>query len=472
MRILQVGDVRLPKLRANRLQVVLKFSRLLLPAVLIIPLVGGCARYAASPLETAPASLAVPDAAILARDAATIDRPYLKPVAIDLTEPLDSNAIAIIAVLGNPDLKALRERAGIADAQAFAAGLFPDPTFSFGIDHVLSGPDPFDNIAGALGISLNALRTRAAVRAQTKAAARQVRLDLAWAEWQTAGQARIQAVRISGLEKTLALAAASRDSAQSLLDRMLRAAGRGDLAPDQLQAARLAAFDAADRLRGYERDLVAARLELLRLIGLPPDFGLRLATPTEITPVLAPDRLFGFAAKTRFDLEALKSGYDAQEAALRKAILDQFPTLDLTINGTRDTGGNRLLGPAIGFTLPLWNRNRGGIAVERATRAALKSEYSARLFQTRADIAAAIAAITVLQRQKSSLVSDLPALSRFAEAADRASRRGDLALATGETAKAALRDKQLLLAQADQAIAEQMIALELLTGAPRESWPR
>ena len=69
-------------------------------------------------------------------------------------------------------------------------------------------------------------------------------------------------------------------------------------------------------------------------------------------------------------------------------------------------------------------------------------------------------------------MSNLPALNRFAEATERASRRGDLALATGETAKAALRDKQLLLAQADQAIAEQMIALELLTGAPRESWPR
>ena len=46
-----------------------------------------------------------------------------------------------------------------------------------------------------------------------------------------------------------------------------------------------------------------------------------------------------------------------------------------------------------------------------------------------------------------------------------------MALATAQTAEAALRDKQLLLVQADQAIAEQMIALELLTGGLRESWP-
>ena len=433
---------------------------------------GGCARYSALPLDTAPSSVAVPSSASLSRDASIINRPYLKPVAIDLTEPLDPNAIAIIAVLANPDLKALRERAGISDAQVFAAGLFPDPTFSFGIDHIVGGPPAVDNIVGALGVSLNALRTRAAVRAQARASARQVRLDLAWAEWQTAGQARVQAARVTGLEQAQSLAMASRDAAQSLLDRMLRAAGRGDLAPDQLQAARLSAFDAADRLRIFERDLVTARLELLRLMGLPPSFRLRLSTaPLLARANLSAERLFAAATRNRDDLAALEAGYGAQEAALRKAILDQFPTLDLTINASRDTGRNVLLGPAIGFTLPLWNRNRGGIAVEKATRAALRIEYGARLFKTRADIAAAVAAIEVLQRQKSALEADIPAIERFARATGRAARRGDLAMATAQTAEAALRDKQLLLGQADQAIEEQMIALELLTGALRESWP-
>ena len=393
-------------------------------------------------------------------------------MAIDLTQPLDPNAVAIIAVLANPDLRALRERAGVSRAEVFAAGLLPDPTFSFGIDHILSGPVGVDNIAGALGFSLNALRTRAAVRAQARASARQVRLDLAWAEWQTAGQARIQAARVIGLEQAQSLAVVSRDAAQSLLDRMLGAAGRGDLAPDQLPAARLSAFDAADRLRLYERDLVTARLELLRLMGLPPGFRLRLSTLPQAGSNLSVERLFSSATRNRDDLAALQAGYDAQEAALRKAILDQFPTLDLTINASRDTGRNVLLGPAIGFTLPLWNRNRGGIAVQKATRAALRSEYGARLFKTRADIAAAVAAIEVLRRQKSALEADLPAVARFARATGGAARRGDIAIATAQTAEAALRDKQLLLVQADQAIAEQMIALELLTGGLRESWPK
>ncbi|MFX8453537.1 hypothetical protein ABTL48_21310, partial [Acinetobacter baumannii] len=79
---------------------------------------------------------------------------------INLAAPLTPQGVAALAVVNNPDLIALRSRAGVAEAQAFAAGLLPDPTFSFGADKVLSGPDTFLNIAGALGLDLNALRKR------------------------------------------------------------------------------------------------------------------------------------------------------------------------------------------------------------------------------------------------------------------------------------------------------------------------
>lgn len=446
--------------------------RAILPIAVLVTVSSGCAQYRQSPLEVTPSALSVPDLAILRQDAIRIERPYLRPVAVDFSQPLDGNAIAVVAILTNSELKALRQRAGVADAQVFAAGLLPDPTFSFGIDHVISGPVAVDNIAGGLGLNLNALRTRSAVRAQAQATARQVRLDLAWAEWQTAGQARVQAARVLGLQRTTELATQSRDSSQSLLDRMLRAAGRGDLSPDQLQAARLAAFDAADRLRGYERDLGTARLELLRLMGLPPTTQLRLSASEPSSSIIDADRLFRLASSARLDLAALQAGYDAQEAVLRKAVLDQFPTLDLSLNAARDTGRNGLIGPGIAFTLPLWNRNRGGIAIERATREALKAEYTARLAQTRADIFAAAQAIAILRGQRAALLAGLPAIERFASASSRAASRGDLALATAETARAALRDKQSLLVQAEQALAEQAIALELLTGTLRESWPQ
>jgi outer membrane protein, heavy metal efflux system len=430
----------------------------------------GCASYAPLPLDMSGGLLPAPNIAALSAKAGAIDRPYLRPVTIALGAPLDSNAVATLAVIANPDLRAARTRAGISDAQAFAARLLPDPTLNLSASKVIAGPDPFLDLIGALGFDLNALRTRGVRIAQTQAAAHEVRLDLAWNEWQTAGKARIQAVRILGLARNSELAQASRTSADSLLERTQRAAARGDIAADQVQAARLAAADAENKARATERDLAAAKLELTRLLGLPPNTELRLAREEQADLPLDAARLFGIAAMNRTDIKALEAGYASQEAAVHKAILDQFPTLGLTLTANRDTAGNLIVGPSVDFALPLWNRNRGGIAIEQATRAALKAEYEARLFQTRAEIAAGVLGIEVARHQRDAVMLDLPSATRYAEASRRAAARGDMSEAAAQIAEQALRDKQTLLAQSEQDIAEQMIALELLTGTLRETW--
>ncbi|MBI1182012.1 MAG: TolC family protein [Alphaproteobacteria bacterium] len=435
-------------------------------------LLSACATYRAQPLDSAPEVLAPPVAKVLQARADRIDRPWLKPVTVDLAAPLTGEAVAVIAVVNNPDLKAQRVRAGVSDAQVFAAGLLPDPTISLGASKVLSGPDPLVDLASSLAADLNALRTAGVARRKAKAEARQVRLDLAWAEWQTAGQARIRAVRVAQLERIVALDRQSRDVEHSLLARIQRAAGRGDVSGDRLQAARTAAFDAANRLRTAEKDLAAAREDLDKLLGLPPGTDLAVASPAVPAEIPSAEALFALARDSRTDLAALRAGYAAQEAAVHKAVLDQFPTLNLTMNANRDSAGNLLVGPAVDFTLPIWNRNRGGIAVERATRAALKAEYDARLFQTRADIGAAVAGIRVAFRQREEAMQDLPEVRRHADAAQRAAKRGDLSLEAAQNAEQVLRDRLIQIAQSEQDLSEQTIALELLTGAPREAWPK
>ena len=439
-------------------------------AILISLALAGCATYAPLPLDRQAAERPVDLAAVL-RDATAVRRPYLTPVTIDLSQPLDENAIATLAVVNNPDLKAQRAQAGVAAAQAFAARLLPDPTLTLGVSPVLSGPDPFLDLVAGLGLDLAQLRSRDVRVAQAEAQARQVRLDLAWSEWQTAGQARIRAARVQGLERSAVLAQATLASARSLFERIQRAVGRGDLGGDAAQAARTAFADAEDKTRVATRDLNTARGELAALLGLPATT-IRLAPVSATDLPLDADRLAALALANRTDLQALEAGYAAQEAAVRKAILDQFPTLALNVNANRDTAGNLIVGPSVDFTLPLWNRNRGGIAIERATRAALKAEYEARFARARAEIAAAVAGISVASRQRDAALRDLPLARRFAQASRRAADRGDLARSAAETAEQALRDREATVAQAEQDIAEQMIALELLTGTPREAWAR
>jgi outer membrane protein TolC len=435
-------------------------------------LASGCVPYRAAPLAEPAAVLATPDMAIVSADAQKIDRPYLTPEPIDWTQPLTPNALAIIAVLENPDLKAQRVKLGVTDAQAFAARLLPDPTFQANFDKLVSGSDPLDAFGGQLGFDLNQLRTAKVTRQNAEASKRQVRLDLAWAEWQTAGQARLQGVRILALEKQLTLAQASAASAEALFEQTRRAAGRGDVGGADLDTRRAAVTDATDRLSTAVTDLAAARGELNKLLGLPPETPLRLAAaPEPVTPPAAAT-LVAQALERRLDLQALRAGYAVGEAEVHKAVLDQFPTLSLTVAGARDTSGNTTIGPAIDFTLPLWNRNRGGIAIAKATRAQLMAEYEARLFQTRAEISAATEALALLREQHAALLAQMPASRSFAENSAKAAKRGDLAPATAATAEQALRDRELKLAQLDQQIAEQTIALELLSGGPSEGWTR
>ncbi len=184
------------------------------------------------------------------------------------------------------------------------------------------------------------------------------------------------------------LDAEGKTGADEALARVLAAAARGDLKADDVETRRLAALDASDKLAQAQKDLGAARLDLNKLLGLPPQ------TVLSIAPAPAPqpasndaDALFQAARERRLDLKALEAGYASQDAAVRKAILDQFPSFQLTVNRAKDTAGNQTIGPAINFTLPVWNRNQGGIRIAEATREQLKAEYAARVFAARADIA-------------------------------------------------------------------------------------
>ena len=73
-------------------------------------------------------------------------------------------------------------------------------------------------------------------------------------------------------------------------------------------------------------------------------------------------------------------------------------------------------------------------------------------------------------RQYQALAQGLPEITRFAAATRRAADRGDLALATAIAAEQTLRDRRILLLSLEQALAEQVIALELASQLPVERW--
>lgn len=451
--------------------------RLVRPAVAITAglVLAACVSYAPKPLNgsgsDAEAVLASPDRATLVRRAAQFQHPRLPPVALDFSQPLDADEIAVLAVIGNPDLRGLREQQRVADAQVFAAGLLPDPQLSLGLDQVLSprGQGLTTAFAGALTLDLlGALVTRHVERQTAQSAATQVRLDIAWQEWTIAGQARLQAIRLPRQRLAARIAREAATAAEAGLQRTLTAAVRGDLKGDEVAAQRIAAADASARALTAERDADTARLELNRLLGLTPSEPLLIADAPTLSAWTAPDpeALFTAAREARLDLQALAAGYDSQEAILHRAVLGQYPRLAITLNRGRDTGNVQTFGPAVSLDLPLWNRNRGAIAVADVDRDRLRSEYAARLHQTRADIAALVAALSRDEQSRAGLAAQLPGIEQVAGRFEAAALRGDVIVTLAESARASAVDKRLALLALERAIAEQRLALALAVGRP------
>ena len=423
--------------------------------------------------------LTSPDHAALQIAARDLQHPALAPVALDFSKPFPPTAIAVLAVLGNPDLRALRARAQIAQAQVFAAGLLPDPTLSLTVDHALRPANTPTAYAGSLTLDLlGALATRAVDLRAARAANEQVRLDLAWQEWLTAGQAQLLATRLQYQQQAERYAKAGDQTARALAARLSAAVLTGDMRRDDLSLALGARADTTTRAIAAALAAEATRQELNRVLGLRPDEVVALAPPVA-APDAAPDTLlqigsadqevarrFAFAQRNRLDLRALQAGYASSEASVQRAVLGQYPRLTIALNRARDNGHVQSIGPTVSLDVPLWNRNRGAIANTTAQRGAFAAEYAARLHATRAEIAALVAALAATEQGRAGLAQDLATIERTADALAVQARHGDATLTAADALQGVAIDKRIALIALQQSSAEQRLALGLAMGRP------
>ena len=401
-----------------------------------------------------------PDVGRLSMNAASLRPAPLKTHRFDPSDGLDPTEIAVLAVLNSPDLAARRASAGIAAAQAFAAGLLPDPQLALSVDfplHPLSGVTTTAyNINPSL--DLLALVTHSTALKSARASGRQADLDLLWAEWTTAQQARQLAVTILIGEAKIALL----DSiARGLDDRVARAddaVARGDSTLPAAGGDLAARLDARNQLATARREAGKARGDLNALIGLSPDA--RLDLVPDPSPVALNDVAMGEALtslpRRRPDLLALQAGREAQDANVHKSILSRFPLINLGFSHQEDNSGIVSNGPGATLVIPIFNRGRGDLAIQTATRESLAAEYQARLDQTVADVAAARRDRDLARDALARLRAQTPALVAAADRARDAERRRDIDsaafLALDEAAlraQIAVLDQQLALALAN-----------------------
>ncbi|HEY0789867.1 MAG TPA: TolC family protein [Chthoniobacterales bacterium] len=430
-----------------------------------------CAHYTAQPLTSAGVqkSLRFPARHRLAIAAREVAHPLLQPVRLDFRHGLGPDQVAVLAVIANPALRADRDRRGLAAAQTFSAGVLPNPTLGYARDFVTGGHTlgtvTAYGFTGSWDVS-SVVSRNAKVRAAKKSA-QAIELDVAWIEWQAAEAARLAWYRVMALHaqaQEARLIDADQQQAVGLLQQAVNERQKSAL---DLAAAQATGTDARATYLSLQQDLAKQTLALNRAVGAPPQTVLPLPAEANLSASLrVPDAgaLISALEHRRLDLLGLRVGYESQDAKLRAAVLAQLPKVNLGFSHASDTSNVHTTGLSFSFDLPIFDRNQGSIAVEKATRQSLYDEYTNRLFQARADVAEATADLRSLNVQVAAAAAALPALARLLETAQAALQGQNADVLAYYQARANYNQKRIQLLKLKQQLHEARVALELAAG--------
>ncbi|MDX2208703.1 MAG: TolC family protein [Gemmatimonadales bacterium] len=225
------------------------------------------------------------------------------------------------------------------------------------------------------------------------------------------------------------------------------------------------------RALAAERAAVSAALQLKLITGLSADTPLRLVDDTLIPGVLSPtlseDSLVRTALARRPDLAATTAAVREAEALRRLARREALPNLRLGAVAERGSGGGGLrIGPAIGLSLPLFNRNQGVVDQRAALTEQARLERLATEMRIRTDVADAMRAYRIATEETGVFaVSVLQPARENSQLLETAFRAGKLALPTLLLLRNQLLDAELGYWDAWLAQHEAFIRLAAATGA-------
>ncbi len=430
-------------------------------AILISLALSGCATYKPRSLPLAPdltseAQLTVP--------ATQLEVPGLAPHLIS-PQGLDVTDVMTLAVLNNPDLKAARLQENVAGAQLLEAGLLPDP--QIGASFATSAL----NYGGLLSLNqdIQAILTRGAAKAAARASGAQVHLNILWQETQVAEKARELFIQAQSDDRLLEVLQTNRTLFDENFHRAQSAMERGDETSTTVASDLTLVSDADATLRQLQIDINVTRHELNALLGLEPNVKLHLIGQSQLQPLSQSmfENAISALPRRRVDLLALQAGYQSQEENLRRAVLAQFPSLSAGVDLERDpVEGVNAVGPEVALTLPLFNSNRGQIAIQQATRDLLRQQYQAQLDAAASQANQIWKTAEIMTAQLKDLDAQLPLLMSAAISAEQNLRQNNLDAGLYVTAQSNLLAKQAEEIRLRASLENARSALSTVLGLP------
>ncbi len=388
-------------------------TRVTLPGIasaVALCVLAGCQSYKRAPLDLAD-HRAVLDARLDAHEPIALFADRLAkdgPAVPERFDPRDGLSPAegeVLALFYNSELRLARLDAGVALATFETAGLWEDPQFGFDGAELLSPSGPFEyglTLSLTIPISgrLDAEKHRAGAAYETELRkivdaewSIRARVRSAWASW-TAAMERLRLLReVIGQVERIA----------TITDRLETA---GELTRVEARLLRAELVETRADVAQAELSEAKARVDLLGLMGLPPDAGVDLTPSLPTSPNTdvgdAEQRLI--VANTT--LAVRRAEYQVAEEALRLEVRKQYP--DITIGtgyGSEDNDDRLLLGVSV--PIPILNANRAGIAEARARREVVRATAESTFERLTREFVLARASFDAARAQREAFERDL-----------------------------------------------------------------
>ena len=343
--------------------------------VLALVLLGGCITYTPDPLIPADEVQQ-----LLARGETVVEQrpgPWGKEwfpleVEVRLADGLGLGEACALALFHSPALLSARAEAKVAGAQVLQAGLLSNPELFLGPR--ISTRDSALIFPVAISWELPLWGTGAAERDAADAQHAERRLRAIEVELATLAQVREYFIRLARLqqeEALLATLATANDRIVAWVEGLQRAGGVDAVSLFLTRTEREEGSTALERVRTEAKGL---RRELCLLIGLLPNAAVQpvLDAASSALPELPAADMKALLGRPA--MKAAEATYAAAEAALRREIGKQYPNVRIGPEFESDRG-DPTIGIGLGISLPLFDRNKGGIAAAEAARAAAREQY-------------------------------------------------------------------------------------------------
>ena len=347
-------------------------------ALALVAAAAGCVRYVPRPIA--------PERTAAALEARRLSDPgllaFLRAQDSVAAPPTSWTlpSLTAAALYFNPDLAVARADFATARAAVGAAGAWPNPALDVDVAAITSGSTRSPSVLSAmLGIPFLTAGRRGIKVAAAQARARARLLGIASAAWTVRSAVRDAALAWWSAGRAAALARRATDGESALVTMLQRRLAAGESSALDVGREEIALDRARASLRRDRTRRAAARVRLAAAVGVPVEAldSVRLDLDAFAGALPAPPSdvdARASAVLARSDIRAALAAYAAAEAALRLEVARQFPNLTLS-PGVHWEPELRGLTITPSVVLPLFNRNRGPIAVATAERDAAAARF-------------------------------------------------------------------------------------------------